>query len=380
MINSIRCRKCLLFVILILSLCMMSVSCNPMVRYARKTARSYEIRVKLRTVKLPMTVSGKKLLIIDKLSGQPIIVTKKNQPIIIIQNGGSTMINDKRITAAVEIRSEKDEPIYINDRCYFGTIRIIPGLDPLVLNIVPIETYLLSVVSSEMPVTFKIEALKAQTVIARTYSYYFMLQRAAESFDVDDTTAYQVYNGYAQLCNDAHAARHIFQAIASTIGVIAYYDNKPIVAYFHANSGGRTKSGLSYFGAKSDFPYLIAHNDPYSIDQPGYSWTYTMPRSDFDRMFSHNCDILTTDDGQQAIRVGSVTFSPKQVRAKIGYGKVKSETYTIDLTDENVTFNGYGYGHGVGMSQWGANAMAKQRFSFVDIIRFYYPGVVLDKF
>ena len=182
------------------------------------------------------------------------------------------------------------------------------------------------------------------------------------------------------MCHDGSAAHKLFRVIASTQSIIACYENKPIVAYFHANSGGRTKSGLSYFGAKSDFPYLIAHDDPYSIDQPGYSWTYTMPRSDFDRMFSHNCDILNTDDGQQAIRVGSVTFSPKQVRAKIGYGKVKSETYTIDLTDENVTFNGFGYGHGVGMSQWGANAMAKQRFSFGQIIEFYYPGVKLGRF
>ncbi len=373
-------HKRIIWIILILSLCLNSISCSPMVRYARKTARSYEIRVKLRTVKLPLQITGKKLLITDKISGQPIIDSKKNQQIIVIQNGSSTMINDKRIDSPVEIKSEKDEPIYINDRCYFGTIRIIPGLNPLILNVVPIETYLMSVVSSEMPTSFEVNALAAQAIIARTYSYYFMLERAEEAFDVDDTTAYQVYNGFAQLCHDGSAAHKLFRVVASTQSIIACYENKPIVAYFHANSGGRTKSGLSYFGPKSDFPYLIAHDDPYSVDQPGYSWTYTMQRSDFDRMFSHNCAILTTDDGQQAIRVGSTTFTPKQVRAKIGYGKVKSETYTIDIQDENVTFTGFGYGHGVGMSQWGANAMAKQRFSFGQIIEFYYPGVKLSKF
>ena len=373
-------HKRIIWIILILSLCLNGISCSPMVRYARRTAHSYEIRVKLRTAKLPLSVAGKKLVITDRISGQPIIAAKKNEPIIIIQNGERTMINDKSVTAAVEITSETGEPIYINDRCYFGMIRIIPGLDPLVLNIVPIETYLMSVVSSEMPVSFEPNALAAQAIIARTYSYYFMLQRAAESFDVDDTTAYQVYNGFAQLCSDGSAARKLFRVIASTLGVIACYDSKPIVAYFHANSGGRTKSGLSYFGAKSDFPYLISHDDPYSVDQPGYSWTYTMQRSDFDRVFSHDCDIIPTDDGQYAIRVGGTTFSPKQVRAKIGYSKVRSETYTIDISDDNVTFAGFGYGHGVGMSQWGANAMAKQRCSFTQIIEFYYPGVTLGRF
>ena len=373
-------HKRIIWIILILSLCLNSISCTPMVRYARKTARSYEIRVKLRTVKLPLQISGKKLLITDKISGQPIIDAKKNKQIIIIQNGSSTMINDKRIDSPVEIISEKDEPIYINDRCYFGTIRIIPGLNPLILNIVPIETYLMSVVSSEMPTSFEVNALAAQAIIARTYSYYFMLKNVEEAFDVDDTTAYQVYNGFAQLCGDHSAARKLFRVIASTQSIIACYEDKPIIAYFHANSGGRTKSGLSYFGPKSDFPYLIAHDDPYSVDQPGYSWTYTMQRSDFDKIFSHNCDIVPTDDGQQSIRVGSTTFAPKQVRAKIGYGKVKSETYTIDMSDDNVTFTGFGYGHGVGMSQWGANAMAKQKFSFGQIIEFYYPGIKLERF
>jgi stage II sporulation protein D len=105
-----------------------------------------------------------------------------------------------------------------------------------------------------------------------------------------------------------------------------------------------------------------------------------MQRSDFDRVFSHDCDIIPTDDGQYAIRVGGTTFSPKQVRAKIGYSKVRSETYTIDISDDNVIFTGFGYGHGVGMSQWGANAMAKQRCSFTQIIEFYYPGVTLGRF
>ncbi len=306
-------------------------------------------------------------------------ITIKGDTVVIEPHGESVSINGLKYRHSVEISATRKYPITINDRVYFGTVKIIPGLNPQVINYIPIETYLLSVLPSEVPVSFHQNALQAQTVIARTYSYYFMIKNHDNLYDVDDTTSYQVYNGFAELCQNNSTSRAVFRSIASTRSIIIRYENAPIVAYFHANSGGRTKSGLSYFGPKSDFPYLISHDDPYSVDEPAYKWDYSMNKSDFTKLFGENFTI-DQPDFCKTIANEVKSFDVKTVRRMIGYSKVRSETFRITQTEDQIKFDGYGYGHGVGMSQWGANKMARLHFNYKQIIEFYYPKTQLSKF
>lgn len=354
------------------------VSCTPAIyRYANRTANSYQIRVLLKTAKFPISIPNKYITVKDPITQRPIII--KEETLVIEPKGMTISINGLTYKHPIEISCTKKNPLTINERTYFGTVKIIPGLNPQVINYIPIETYLLSVLPSEVPVSFHKNALQAQTIIARTYSYYFMIKNHDNMFDVDDTTAYQVYNGYSDLCRKNSVARTVFRAIALTKSIIIQYDNAPIVAYFHSNSGGRTKSGLSYFGPKSDFPYLISQEDPYSVDQPAYKWEYSMDKSDFDKIFGDDITIEQSDFCK-TISNGVKKFDTKTIRRMIGYSKVKSETFSITQTDDQIKFEGYGYGHGVGMSQWGANRMARLHFNYKQIIEFYYPGVCLEKF
>jgi stage II sporulation protein D len=318
---------------------------------------------------------------VDFITKEPLVFDKKTKEATIIKNGEYTYINDKKALSPISVFSEKNKMIKINDRFYFGTITIYPESSITVINSIPIETYLLSVLPSEIPATFKIEAMKAQAVIARTYSIYFLRKNVDNNFDVDDSTNYQVYKGFNNV--EDKYLKNIFSAVKSTEGKIITYNDEPIIAYFHSNSGGKLKSGLEYFGKNSDYPYLAAKDDPYSIDSPGYNWTYDLSMDQYKTLFKTDSnlsyDAISFNDSGYAdkIKIDNAEYNSKLFRKTVGYAKLKSETFKIEILDDKIIFNGYGYGHGVGMSQWGANSMAKQNFDYKDIIEFYYPNTEL---
>ncbi len=350
--------------------------------YSDKTSKSYEIRVKLKDLNSIINIPIRKYIkFFYFITKEPMVFDKKTKEATIIKNGEYTYINDKKALSPISVFSEKNKMIKINDRFYFGTITIYPESSITVINSIPIETYLLSVLPSEIPATFKIEAMKAQAVIARTYSIYFLRKNVDNNFDVDDSTNYQVYKGFNNV--EDKYLKNIFSAVKSTEGKIITYNDEPIIAYFHSNSGGKLKSGLEYFGKNSDYPYLAAKDDPYSIDSPGYNWTYDLSMDQYKTLFKTDSnlsyDAISFNDSGYAdkIKIDNAEYNSKLFRKTVGYAKLKSETFKIEILDDKIIFNGYGYGHGVGMSQWGANSMAKQNFDYKDIIEFYYPNTEL---
>lgn len=367
----------------IILLSLLCFSCKTQIeRYSDKTSKSYEIRVKLKDLASIINIPIRKdIKIVDFITKEPLVFDKKTKDATIVKNGKYAYINDKKLLSPISIFSEKNKMVKVNDRFYFGTIAIYPENAITVINSIPIETYLLSVLPSEIPATFKIEAMKAQAVIARTYSIYFLRKNADNNFDVDDSTSYQVYKGFNNV--EDKYLKNIFSAVKNTEGKIITYNNEPIIAYFHSNSGGKLKSGLEYFGKNSDYPYLVAKEDPYSIDSPGYNWTYDLSMDQFKTIFNTNIALTKNvvvfgdSDFVKNIKINDVDYSPKLLRKTVGYSKLKSETFKLEIMDDKIIFNGFGYGHGVGMSQWGANAMAKQNFNYKEIIEFYYPNTEL---
>ena len=368
--------------ILIIPLLIFAISCKTqMERIAVKTNESRQIRVKLIVedeINIPLRHD---IVIQNAITGEKIKLTKKDINIHFKNN--QIVVNDKLLEYPVIIYSKNERLIRLNDKKYFGVLKIIPNTCELkVINYIPIETYLISVVPSEVPVSFfNIEAIKAQVVVARTYAYLFMKKYAVKrEFDVDDTTRYQVYKGY-NICLKFNHIKKLEKAINETKGTIIIYNNQPILAYFHSNSGGKTRSGKDYYGAHSDLPYLVSKDDPYSLDYPGSKWEYNMPIDNFLQPFDLTTDL--TDDSfvynkdgfVEKINVSDNSFFPKEIRKKIGYSLIKSERFKIKLSPEDniIFFNGIGYGHGVGMSQWGAQGMAESGYDFKKIIAFYYP-------
>lgn len=371
----------LLLIMLIFSL----TSCKSYIeRVASETGNSYELRVKLQLGNEVTVRLDEHIAVQDFITGEHYSFSPETNSLIIKSDEGVTTINGKVFQAPLKIYSRKERLIKVGQKEYFGFIKIYPDtLNLEVINYIPIETYLISVLPSEVPLYFNYEALKAQAVVARTYSYYFMERYGAvRNYDVDNTTSYQVYNGFSLFVKNRDIKK-VIDAIKETESRIITYENSPIIAYFHANSGGLTRSGLDYFGPSSDFPYLTAKTDPYSTGYRGSSWDYTIER---DLLFNKLGievinDVVTDENGfVKSIFSGEREIDARTMRRRIGYALIKSERFIFSDDGNYIRFEGIGYGHGVGMSQWGAQGMADGGYSYEEIINFYYPGTAIEIF
>lgn len=242
------------------------------------------------------------------------------------------------------------------------------------INEVELEHYVAGVVQSEAGIAKNAEFYKVQAVAARTYTLKNIDKHAAEGYHMCDQTCCQVYKGRC-------ANTEIMMATSKTAGqiIIDTISKQPIIAVFHSNSGGQTCNSEDVWGRP--LPYLRSVNDPYSVAQTSYSWQKSMPRSEWLDYLKRNFDYPVSDPASAA-KVTSFSQGSRQVylTGNIGLRKVREDLklrstfFSIKEEGGNVCFVGKGFGHGVGMSQEGAINMAKQGFSYIDILKFYYLG------
>ena len=261
-----------------------------------------------------------------------------------------------------------------------------------------LDTYLYGVVSSEMPASFEKEALKAQAVVARTYTIYKIQNNSQkhEGADICDNSACcQAWiSKEDRLAKWEESTREeywnkIVTAVEETKGKIITYEGKPINAFFHANSGGKTETTLNVWGG-SGYPYLqtvaTAGEEGYTQYQSEVICTkqeftdkIKEKHSDFTIDFSQaNCiQVLEYTDGDRvkSIQIGNLSFSGVEIRTIFG---LRSANFTITIEGDNIKFSVLGYGHGVGMSQTGADSMAKAGSDYVEIIKHFYIGVEVE--
>ncbi len=238
---------------------------------------------------------------------------------------------------------------------------------------VPLESYLYGVVGCEMSPSYEMEALKAQSVAART----FVLSR---NLYVDDSTASQVYMDENQLkkrWGSDYEAYHqkIKQAVDETKGQYLSYQGEVISALFHAMSCGKTNNNSEYFG--SDAPYLKSVDSSVDLQCDDYQVTTTF-------LIQELCMLLKVEQFTvesieryesgyvKSIMVNGLNFSGRAFREALS---LRSSAFTIEIIDDQVNITTQGYGHGVGMSQRGALAMAKQGKNYQEILQHYYQGV-----
>ncbi len=257
-----------------------------------------------------------------------------------------------------------------------------------------LDQYLYGVVSSEMPANFEEEALKAQAVVARTYTIYKITNgNKHENADIcDDSKCCQAWiskEARFEKWNETERENNwskIVSAVDSTKGKIIMYEGKPINAFFHSNSGGKTEIASSVWGGK-DEPYLQAVETSGESNYTQYSSELTISKeefiekikqyhNDFEIDFSsdNQIEVLEYTEGQRIkkIKIGNLELAGTEIRNIFG---LKSAKFEILVEGENVKFNVLGYGHGVGMSQTGADSMAKEGKNYEEIIKHYYTGV-----
>lgn len=255
--------------------------------------------------------------------------------------------------------------------------------------------YLWGVVAAEMPAAFQQEALRAQAIAARTYTLYRLSHPSANHPAADicgDSGCCQAWMSVeermAQWDSDKADgyAEKITQAVTGTDGLALYYEGEPILAAFHAISAGSTKSALEVWG--QDIPYLQAVTSPEGEDvAPNYYSTVSVDKADFAAVFleaypeadlsAEDCALWfgaeTYDETglPVSIEIGGVEVETSQVRALFD---LRSATFTVECEGDAITFYVTGYGHGVGMSQYGANALAKEGKTAEEILAWYYTG------
>lgn len=258
---------------------------------------------------------------------------------------------------------------------------------------VNIDDYLCNVVSAEMPADFEIEALKAQVIVARTYTIYKILNKKHENADIcDDSTCCQAWiSKEDRLARWEESKREnnwqkINDCINSTKGKIITYNNQPINAFFHSNSGGVTEIPVNVWGG-TGYPYLqsVETSGEDAYNQYASEVTFTQEElinklkqkySDISIDFSNENEIkileYTESTRVKTVKFGNHEISGVEARTLLG---LKSTNFEITKDGDNIKFSVKGYGHGVGMSQTGADSMAKQGSTAEDIIKHFYAGV-----
>ena len=259
------------------------------------------------------------------------------------------------------------------------------------------EDYLWSVVAAEMPASFEPEALKAQAVTARTYTVWKMGAGEANHPDADvctDINCCQAFLSREQAAATwgASAAAYIQKisdAVAATDGQIMTYDGQPIQAVFFSSSAGRTEDAVAVWG--NSVPYLVGVDSPEGESVPNYHTEVTLTAEEFRAAFLAEypgadlsgtpdtwfCNETTTASGRVAtLDVGGVTVKGTQLRSLFS---LRSTSFTVETGADCVTFRVTGYGHGVGMSQYGANTLAQQGKTYREILEWYYTGIEIEE-
>ncbi len=298
------------------------------------------------------------------------------------------------------VRSQVEESPSENE--FNGNIKVYDTRNQQVIDMA-LEEYVKGVVAAEMPAEFHIEALKAQAVASRTYAISRTLKyREGHPDHIEAPLCTGIHcQAYLTLeeLNNIHAKDweekywpKIEEAVVSTKGQILYYGGEIIEPLYHSTSGGMTEDALNVFAV--DLPYLKAVESPYEEDAPKFRSLITMTGDEFVEKLlkKYPGSNITKDNLGEKIKLVEKTQSGRikklAIDGSVVNGREIRELFELNSTNFKITFNPktnivdietIGYGHGVGMSQWGANGMAKNGRDYEEILKHYYTGVELHQ-
>ena len=257
----------------------------------------------------------------------------------------------------------------------------------------PLETYVEGVVSAEIAADFPLEAIRAQAVAARTYAVCKLARGRTDTHPdadlCDDYHHCAAYRDPAAAASSDSGESRIRQAVQDTAGQILTYDGAPIAAVFHCVSGPRTEAAKEVWG--EDVPDLKSVVSPGGSAYPGYEDAVTLSAEEFRARVADafpsadvsgapntwfKASVRSQAGGVISVQLGGVTVEGTAVRELFD---LRSTNFTLTTTADSITFHTIGYGHGVGLSQYGAKYMAEQGEDYQAILLHYYPGTVLER-
>lgn len=298
--------------------------------------------------------------------------------------------------ASAETNNNVVEQVIENNYDYkkYSTVKLLHA-NTNEISEVPLDEYLYHVVSAEMPADFEEEALKAQAVVARTYTIYKITGNEKKHGDADICDNASCCQAW--ISKDDRLARwdeglresnwnRIKNVVNATKGKIITYEGKPINAFFHSNSGGTTEVPINVWGG-SGYPYLQVVETAGEEEYSQYNSEVNLSKEEFVNKIKEKYPDLSidfsledavsikekTDSGRvKTLKVGNIEIAGVEARTILG---LRSTNFTFQIEGDNIKFSVIGYGHGVGMSQTGADALAKQGKNYEEIIKHFYVGV-----
>lgn len=359
----------------------------------------------------------------------------KNSYLIKIKSSIGTILIPLKMSEPVYFSSaNSNSPVSLDGKRYRGLIEFIPGSKGTMtaVNELDLEEYLYGVLPKEMPAGWPIEALKAQAVAARTYAVYNLCKWEKSGFDLCAGSADQYYGGYDEEMASTN------EAVDETRGEIALYEGKPIIAFYHSDSGGITEDNADV--SEKEFPYLKPVKDEFGKESPYADWCVSFSAAEIENKIGdlrnaigQVTDIYVTQksaSGRAKTVVisgtrGKVEVTGTQLRNMLGLNSTLFDINGGDATtlliagsndimsaktgdlyllsssrltslkasreiflqggfklkeidysiNEDFKFTGHGRGHGIGLSQWGARGMAEQGYNYIEILQHYYKNV-----
>ena len=307
----------------------------------------------------------------------------------------------KRVNTNVAQNKESNEKNTIKESTYnyekYNTIKLLHK-DTDKVEEINLDEYLYGVVSAEMPASFEEEALKAQAVVARTYTIYKIVNNDGKHDEADicdDSTCCQAWiskEDRLEKWKEEEREEYwnkIVNAVNSTGGKIITYEGEPINAFFHSNSGGTTEAPINVWGG-SGYPYLQSVSTSGEDAYSQYSSEAEFTKEEFEEKIKKlhsdfkidykekDCikiEEYTEGNRVKNVKIGNLELSGVEARNIFG---LRSANFEITIEENKIKFEVTGYGHGVGMSQTGADSLAKEGKNYEDIICHFYTGVKIE--
>ena len=320
--------------------------------------------------------------------GKNVPTRGKNLMTTVTSYKNGILMGDSNFNAgSVLISTGNADMIIINGRTFRGDVKFIKNKSGKLtaVNYVELEDYIRGILYHEVSHYWPMEALKAQAIVCRTYAVYQMQENKLRDYDVTSDIYSQVYGGKTS------ERYRTTSAVFATAGMMLTFQDKVFPAYFHSTCGGHTEDAFLLW--KTNIAPLKGVPCNFCEGSPHFNWHYVLTREEVrDKLVKGGYNINSIEDITIMARDGSgrVTdlkiktakneskISAKDFRNIIGPNIIRSANFSVNLIHDDVVFEGLGWGHGVGLCQWGAYFMAKRGFSAMQILEYYYPEANLE--
>ena len=369
-----------LILVFLFSLTHVYFSCTPSQKFLLK--QNIVSGVDKEFIRVLLKKTDKRVLISAKSKLK--ITVKKTDKVIYNDQGKDIYFQPEQIDNPLEIESGENY-ILIDGLAYRGIVELHNIFGKIyVINVLQMNEYLYSVVPSEIISTWETEALKAQAVAARTYAYHHLINTKKSIYDLDDSSNFQVYKGISAEKDSTTIA------VNETSGKIMLHKGKAIAAFFHSTCGGRTSHDKYVWNSEGQ-NYLKSVACRFCQESPYFSWEEKISLYEIKEFLGRKYNAVGNITGisfqKKDDRVvtavinhrnGIIKLTGNELRLLFPEKRIKSMYFSAEKIKDGLVLHGHGWGHGVGMCQWGAKGLASKGADYKDILKYYYSGISIS--